>query len=102
MPNLGEIYQRSVLEGKAIRNPVIVIPGMMGSKLKHLAANRTIWGVFNDSSIDPNVAEDIRLMACPIEGENLDEFDDGVYASGVLDSVTVSYTHLTLPTIYSV
>ena len=95
MPNLGEIYQRSVMEGKAIRNPVIVIPGMMGSKLKHLAANRTIWGVFNDSSIDPNVAEDIRLMACPIEGENLDEFDDGVYASGVLDSVKIEIAGLT-------
>ena len=56
VPELESIYEPSVMLKNTIRNPVIVIPGMMGSKLQ---------------------TSDGRI-------------------------VSVSYTHLTLPTIYSV
>ncbi len=95
-PDLNKIYGRSIKEGNIIRNPVIVIPGMMGSKLKQRSTDRTVWGVFDKASIDPDVAEDVRLLACPINGENLDVFDDGVYASGVLDSVKIQIAGLAL------
>jgi hypothetical protein len=96
MPKLGTIYQRSATQENAIRNPVIVIPGMMGSKLTHLEANRTIWGVFDNESIDPDVPEDVRLVACPIDGTDLDRFDDGVQATGVLDTLQVNIAGLLL------
>ena len=95
-PELGTIYQRSATAPNTIRNPVIVIPGMMGSKLQDLKTNRTVWGVFDDKSIDPDVASDVRLLACPIDGTDLDQFDDGVHATGVLDTLKVNIAGLLL------
>ncbi len=96
MPDLGTIYQRSATQENTIRNPVIVIPGMMGSKLVDVKANRTIWGVFNNESIDPAIPEDVRLLACPIDGADLDLFDDGVKATGVLDTLQINIAGLLL------
>ena len=78
-----------------LRNPVIVIPGMMGSKLQ-TADGRTVWGAFDSKSIDPDNEDDVRLLCCPIGGSNLSEFDDGVYATGVLDSMTIEIAGLAL------
>ena len=61
----------------SIRNSVIVIPGMMGSKLR-TSNGRTIWGVFDKKSINPDNEEDVRLLCCLIDGANLSEFDDGL------------------------
>ena len=96
VPELGTIYQRSATQANTIRNPVIVIPGMMGSKLRHIDADRTVWGVFDDESIDPSVAEDIRLIACPIDGTDLDNFDDGIRPTGVLGTLKINIAGLSL------
>ena len=96
MPEFGTIYQRSATLDNTIRNPVIVVPGMMGSKLQHKSDKRIVWGVFDNESIDPNLPEDVRLLACPIHGADLDEFDDGVYASGVLDTLKINLVGLLL------
>jgi hypothetical protein len=85
MPELDTIYEQSVMLENAIRNPVIVVPGMMGSKLRDRASDRTVWGVFDNQSIDVDNPDDIRLLACPIDGSHLDQFEDGV-----LDSVKVN------------
>jgi len=90
MPELGTIYERSAMLENSVRNPVIVVPGMMGSKLKDLSSGRTVWGVFDSQSIDVDNPNDVRLLACPIDGSNLDLFDDGVQASGVLDSLKIN------------
>ncbi len=95
MPELGAIYEPTIMLNNSIRNPVIVIPGMMGSKLQ-AAAERTVWGVFDRQSIDPDIPEDARLLSCPIDGTDLDEFDDGVYATGVLDSLKIEIAGLAL------
>lgn len=95
VPELETIYEPSVMLENAIRNPVIVIPGMMGSKLQ-TRDGRTVWGVFDNLSINPENEEDVRLLCCPIDGTNLSEFDDGVYASGVLDSMKIEIAGLAL------
>jgi pimeloyl-ACP methyl ester carboxylesterase len=95
IPELAEIYEPTVMLKNSIRNPVIVIPGMMGSKLQ-TRDGRTVWGVFDSQSIDPDNDKDARLLSCPIDGTNLDEFDDGVYATGVLDSLKISIAGLAL------
>ena len=77
MPELDEIYEQSAMLKDSIRNPVIVIPGMMGSKLR-TSNGRTIWGVFDKKSINPDSEEDVRLLCCLIDGANLSEFDDGL------------------------
>jgi len=96
MPELSEIYEASAQDQSAVRNPVIVVPGMMGSKLQQLSTGRTIWGVFSDESIDPDIAGDVRLLACPVGGDDLDQFDDGVHPVGVLDTLEINIGGLEL------
>ena len=93
LPALGVIYDPSVMLKNSIRNPVIVIPGMMGSKLR-TTDGRIVWGVFDNHAIDPENGEDVRLLCCPIDGTNLSEFDDGVVPTGVLDSLTIEVAGL--------
>ena len=95
MPELEVIYQPSVMLENKLRNPVIVIPGMMGSKLE-TSDGRTVWGVFSNKSIDPDNEDDVRLLCCPIDGTGLSEFDDSVIATGVLDSLTIEIAGLAL------
>ena len=95
MPELGAIYDKSA-RSEAIRNPVIVVPGMMGSKLVDRSSGRIVWGAFDNLSIDPDNPKDVRLLACPIDGENLDSFEDGVFASGVLDTLKIQLAGLSL------
>lgn len=95
MPEFGRIYERGAQYENAIRNPVIVVPGMMGSKLSELSTGRLLWGAFNQKSIDASDPEDIRLIACPIDG-GLSRFEDGVGASGVLDSLKIEIAGLEL------
>ena len=96
MPELGSIYEPTAKMENSIRNPVIVVPGMMGSKLKQTSTDRTVWGVFDSQSIDPDIGEDVCLLGCPIDGANLDDFDDGVYATGVLDSMEINIAGLSI------
>ena len=96
MPELGSIYEPTATLENAIRNPVIVVPGMMGSKLKQDSTGRTVWGVFDSQSIDPNVAADVRLLGCPIDGTDLDNFNNGVRATGVLDSMKIDFAGLSV------
>jgi len=93
MPELGRIYQRGAQYENAIRNPVIVVPGMMGSKLSELSTGRLLWGAFNQTSIDATDPDDIRLIAYPLGGGS-NRFDDGVSASGVLDSLKIEIAGL--------
>ncbi len=96
MPALNELYAATAHSENAIRNPVIVVPGMMGSKLQHAPTGRTVWGVFDNQSIDADVPDDVRLLSCPIDGQDLDQFDDGVYATGVLDTLEINIAGLAL------
>ncbi len=96
MPELDAIYGQSVKRENVIRNPVIVVPGMMGSKLMDRTSGRTVWGVFDSQSIDVDKPDDVRLLSFPIDGSNLDQFDDGVHAAGVLDSLTVNIAGIEL------
>ena len=96
VPELASIYEPSVQLPDTIRNPVIVIPGMMGSRLHDQASDRTVWGVFDSQSINPAVPSDVRLLAFPIDGVDLDKVDDGVEADGVLDTLKINFIGLAL------
>ena len=96
IPELSSIYEPSIQLDNTIRNPVVVIPGMMGSKLHDRSSDRLVWGVFDSQSIDPDVPADVRLLACPIDGADLDQFDDGVEAAGVLASMKIKFIGLSI------
>ena len=66
-PDLGGIYNRSAQYHGIERNPVIVLPGILGSKLKAKESGLTVWGAFGGDYADPSDPEDLRLIALPMK-----------------------------------
>ncbi len=86
-PDLGGLYSRSAREHQT-RNPVIVIPGILGSKLVDSESGRVVWGAFSKGYANPQTPDGARLVALPMrEGVPLSELKDGVRPAGVLDRV---------------
>jgi hypothetical protein len=46
VPDFGEIYNRAAAYHGERRNPVILIPGILGSRLTEAATGRVVWGAF--------------------------------------------------------
>ncbi|MEL7087458.1 MAG: hypothetical protein AAGL98_03305, partial [Planctomycetota bacterium] len=91
MPELGDRYNRTAQYHGPDRNPVIVIPGILGSKLRDAETNIKVWGAFDGNAADPGTAEGARLIALPLaEGQPLRELRDDVHPDGALDSVRLS------------
>ncbi len=89
-PDLRGIYSRAAQEHDH-RNPVIVIPGILGSNLRDAATGETVWGAFTGEAVDPESAAGARQFALPMEsGKSLDELRDSVMPSGVLSSLEIS------------
>jgi pimeloyl-ACP methyl ester carboxylesterase len=85
------IYERSAQYHMPDRNPVIVIPGILGSKLIDRDSRRMVWGAFDPESVDPTTPEGARLISLPVEGNRpLSELRDGVEPNGVLDKVHIN------------
>jgi hypothetical protein len=89
-PDLGGLYNRAAQAGDALRNPVIVIPGILGSKLEDRRTGRLVWGAFAGRYANPNRPDGARLVALPMaEGRSLAELRDAVETTGALDRVRV-------------
>ncbi len=96
-PHLGELYDRSAQAHGPEQNPVIVIPGLTGSRLRDAASGRIVWGAFSGNYAKPNRPDGARLIALPMRpGAPLAELRDGVEPNGVLDRVRVSFAGLPL------
>ncbi|MGE0481405.1 MAG: esterase/lipase family protein [Phycisphaerae bacterium] len=68
-PNLGNIYDRAAKVDDAHRNPVIVIPGILGSRLLETGSQRVAWGAFSGDYANPQTADGARLLALPLTTE---------------------------------
>jgi len=89
--SLNDIYVQSAQHHGPERNPVIVIPGILGSVLVEEATQRTVWGAFKRRTADPRTSDGVRLLALPIAADTpLDELRDGVVPDGVLDEVKLN------------
>jgi len=85
-PELKNIYKDAALQSDLHRNPVIVIPGILGSKLYDKEADQEIWGVFNSQFTGPDSPETARQVALPMSlGKSLPELKDQVISNGALD-----------------
>ena len=90
-PDLGGLYSQSARRLHVQGNAVIVIPGILGSKLRDSESGQLVWGAFEKSTADPESPEGARLVAIPMKmGVPLDELTDNVYSDGALDRVKVS------------
>ena len=90
-PDLGDLYDRAARANDAERNPIIVIPGVLGTVLREKQNGRIVWGTFVGTYADPRRAEGAQLVALPMRrAARLDELVDEVEPDGVLESVKVS------------
>ena len=90
-PDLGGLYTRAARRSHDRGNAVIVIPGMLGSKLRDSESGQLVWGAFEKSTADPETPEGARLVAIPMKkGAPLSELTDNVYSDGALDIIKVS------------
>ena len=89
-PDLGHIYGRTAQTDDRDRNPVIVIPGVLGSRLVDNVTRRVVWGEFGGDGIDPSSMDGAQLIALPMsEGRSLDTLKDRVKTAGTLDAFDV-------------
>jgi hypothetical protein len=66
--NLVSIYNSAAQNIGNERNPVVVIPGILGSKLASTETDIPVWGAFIYGAADPEPPEGARLVALPEDG----------------------------------
>lgn len=90
-PPLREIYSESAQKIGDDRNPVVVIPGILGSRLVQHDTRQIVWGAFTYGAADADFPEGARLFALPMEeGKLLSQLRDDVEPDGVLESLEVN------------
>ena len=90
LPDLGGIYNRAAQAHDELRNPIIVIPGILGSKLVDAQSGHIVWGAFAGDYANPEKPEGARLVALPMrDGDVLSELRDAVVPNGSLDRIKV-------------
>lgn len=88
--DLSAIYDTPAQNIGTDRNPVLVIPGILGTKLESPDTKRPVWGSFTYGAADPDTAEGARLVALPMEiGVPLAQIRDDVVPTTVLDTLSI-------------
>ena len=94
-PDLAALYSRAAMHDLGDRNPVIVIPGFLGSKLVDEPSGRIVWGDFGGDAVDPRNSKDAPILAFPMkDGVPIEKLQDGVRVDGVLDSLQINIAGL--------
>lgn len=89
--DIGTIYRDAARHESSRRRPVIVIPGILGSKLAQQDTHRIVWGAFGGEYADPSRADGARLFSLPMrKGARLAELRDDVVATDALDRVKLT------------
>lgn len=88
--SLKKIYDRTAQYHAPDRNPIIVIPGILGSRLVDDTTGQTVWGAFRADFADPNTDEGARLIALPFDGGERIDTGSKVHADGVLENLELS------------
>jgi pimeloyl-ACP methyl ester carboxylesterase len=91
-PDLGDLYSDLAQQEDPYRNPIIVIPGLLGSKLVDQESGAVVWGAFGFGQVDPNIETGARLVALPMDkGKRLDDLRDSTAPDGALDRVVFNF-----------
>jgi hypothetical protein len=88
---VGDSAQKAFEYEGIERVPVIVIPGIFGSRLVDSTTNKTVWGAFTGKESLTNLSkEQVRLLSLPMEeGKSLAELKDTVVPAGALETINV-------------
>lgn len=80
--------ERGLAKVRSSVNPVIVIPGVLGSKLVSDLDAQSVWGEWIPGFTDPTSSEAAQLFGLPMEiGTPLDQLRSGSQVDGVLGIV---------------
>lgn len=94
-PDLAAIYRESAHYQGEHGNPVILIPGLMGSTLYDWESDQIVWGAFRPGSVKVGTPQGARIVALPMEeGKALAELRDSVRPAGVLERLQISLLRL--------
>lgn len=90
VPDLGHLYGRTAQADDRDRNPIIVIPGVLGTRLVNGESRQIVWGEFGGRSINPTSPQGAQEIALPMnEGSPLSTLVDEVRPAGTLDAVDI-------------
>ena len=91
-PDLGHIYGRTAQADDRDRNPIIVIPGVLGSRLVDQNSQQVVWGQFGGDGIDPASPWGARMIALPMQqNQSLSSLTDAVKPVGTLDALDIQF-----------
>ncbi len=89
-PQLGRIYSRAAQFENEHRNPIIVIPGTLGSKLVNKQNGEVVWGSFRLAAARPFQSGLGAKLALPMRpGRRLADLTDHIAASEILSEFNV-------------
>ena len=87
-PDLSRLYNRAAQYHGPERDPVILVPGILGSNLRHVPSDTTVWGAFTGTYADPETKSGARLAALPMRKDTpLGVLQDSVHPAGVLEEM---------------
>jgi len=90
-PSIGGIYRQAAKCPCFERDPVVVIHGIMGSRLADVRTGKVVWGAFGGDWADPTTLEGVLLTSVPMEfGTPLEDLTDSVIPDGALGTVDVN------------
>lgn len=90
-PDLGSRYTSSAQYHGPNRNPVIVIPGILGSRLVDETDGTLLWGAFSGSDANPARKVVARKIALPMaQGRELADLTDTLRNDGSLDRLRLN------------
>jgi len=69
-PDLARIYNKAAKNHSREINPVIVIPGILGSKIIDPVSKKSIWGVYDNNFLNIKKPQNVPLIALPMYGTN--------------------------------
>ena len=91
-PDLGGLYNNLVQNENPYRNPVILIPGLLGSKLIDRQSEVMIWGRFGFGTRSSNDGFSKKRLALPMGiGKQLSELTDDIVPAGALDRAVFNF-----------
>ncbi len=87
--DFDDFYDPRAAERYPDRNPVIVIPGFLGSRLVDAESGAVIWGAVGGNYADPDTPQGARLIALSLrdglEGNKRKNLSPAIRPDGVLD-----------------
>jgi len=87
--SLGEVYDDLAKLPDYERNPVIVIPGILGSRLVDKQTGEVVWGEMGPAGVSPLKTRSLTELALPMRsGVPLHQLHDQVGHDGPLDQIT--------------